>query len=211
MQQKRHILDFRGGDKNVGTKPPRLFCQWESLDCGIRISSSQRWNRKPKEDSMRTQKRLLITLATFAAAGLVGCLNSPEPAQTASIPVSESEIQAALSGDSMKPVRPAVCDTLKARLALLDSTAPEFAGLTVAVARVCSIRPHRPDSLRSDSLRPRPDSLRPQPPKPVKPDSLRPQPPKPVKPDSLRADSLRPRPDSLRPQPPKPPKPPKRK
>jgi hypothetical protein len=140
---------------------------------------------------MRTQKRLLITLAAFAAAGLAGCLNSPDTAQPSMIPVTEAEIQAAISGDSLKPVRPVVCDTLKARLALLDSTAPEFSGLTIAVARVCSARPHRadslrphpqrPDSLRPDSLRPRPDSLRPQPPKPVKPDSARPPLAKPPK------------------------------
>ena len=142
---------------------------------------------------MRTQKRLLITLAAFAAAGLAGCLNSPDTAQPSMISVTEAEIQAAISGDSLKPVRPVVCDTLKARLALLDSTAPEFSGLTIAVARVCSARPHRADSLRPHPQRPdslRPDSLRPQPPKPVKPDSLRPVPP--VKPDSARPPLAKP-------------------
>ena len=159
---------------------------------------------------MRTRTRFLISLAAVAAAGLVGCLNSPESSQSMNVPVSEAEIQAALTGDSLKPVRPVVCDTLKARLGALDSTAANFEGLSNAVARVCAIHPPRPDSgavrpphpprpdsLRADSLGPRPDSLRPLPPKPPKPDSLRPLPP--VKPDSGK------------PAAPKPPKPPKKK
>ena len=170
---------------------------------------------------MRAQKRLLIALAAFAAAGLAGCLNSPDSASSQSVPVTESEIQAALAsalkGDSLHPApppRPIVCDTLKARLAALDTAAPNYAGLSNAVARVCAARPDslgprppkppRPDSLRADSLRPKPDSLRPLPPKPPKPDSLRP-----AKPDSLRPVPPV-KPDSARPQPPKAPKPPKK-
>lgn len=138
---------------------------------------------------MRAQKRLLIALAALAAAGLAGCLNSPDSASL-SAPVTEAEIQSAISaarsGDSLKPVRPVVCDTLKARLAALDSTAPQFGGLSQAVSRVCRVRPVHPDSLRPDSLRP--DSLRP---------------PKPPRPDTTRPDSVRPaKPDTLRPQPP---------
>jgi hypothetical protein len=107
--------------------------------------------------------------------------------------VTEAEIQAALSGDSLKPVRPVVCDTLKARLAALDSTAPRFSGLSMAVSRVCAVRPPkppRPDSLKPDTSRPRPDSLKPVFPKPPRP------------------DSARPRPDSLKPVAPPPPVPP---
>ena len=117
---------------------------------------------------MRTHKRLLISLAALAAAGLAGCLNSPDSTASLNAPVTESEIQAALSGDSAHPapVRPAVCDTLKARLGSMDSTSPGYAGFSVAVVRVCLVRPVRPDSLRPwpprpDSLRPKPDTARP--------------------------------------------------
>jgi hypothetical protein len=149
---------------------------------------------------MRTQKRFLITLAALAAAGLAGCLNSPDSASSLSAPVTESEIQAALSGDSLHPApppRPIVCDTLKARLAASDSTVPDFARLSDAVAHVCAVRP--------DS-----GAVRPPRPLPPKGDSLRPLPPKPPRPDSAVADSLRP----LPPKPPKgkgpAPKPPKK-
>jgi hypothetical protein len=145
---------------------------------------------------MLAQKRLLLSLAALAAAGLAGCLNSTEPSSSQFIPVTEAEIQAALRADSLAPARPPrqiVCDTLKARLEAMDTTAPQFPGFRNAVMHVCAVRPARPDSLRPDSLRPRPDSLRPQPPKPPRPDSsrpkpdtLRPQPPRPPKPDSLR-------------------------
>ncbi|MCD6025147.1 MAG: hypothetical protein K0Q91_2063 [Fibrobacteria bacterium] len=142
---------------------------------------------------MLTKKRLLLGLAALTAAGLAGCLNSTDPTSSQFAPVTEAEIQAALRVDSLDSLaprpRPIVCDTLKARLAAMDTAAPQYFGFSTAVAHVCRIRPPRPDSLRPDTLRP--DSLR--------PDSLR---PRPVKPDSLRPDTSRPKPDTLRPQPP---------
>lgn len=165
---------------------------------------------------MRAHKRLLISLAALAAAGLAGCLNSPDSASTLSAPVTEAEIQAALTADSLHPVPPpraVVCDTLKARLALLDSTAAQFKGLSYAVTHVCAVpdsalrppkgsKPPKPDSLKAkdqdDSLRlpppPRPkgDSLLPPPPKPPKDDSLKGVPP--VKPDSGKGRPLPPPP-----------------
>jgi hypothetical protein len=137
---------------------------------------------------MRASKRLLLTFSALAAAGLAGCLSSPEPASF--VPVTESEIQAALHGDTLHPapVRPIVCDTLKARLLALDTNAPQYPGFSHAVHRVCAVHPdstrgrppHRvhPDTLKPDTLRPvppKPDSTRPRPPK-----ARGPKPPRPI-------------------------------
>ena len=153
---------------------------------------------------MRAHKRLLISLAALAAAGLAGCLNSPDSASALSAPVTEAEIQAALTADSLHPAPPpraVVCDTLKARLALLDSTAPSFKGLSYAVTHVCAVpdsalrppkgpKPPKPDSLK---VKDKEDSLRlPPPPRPPKGDSLKAVPP--VKPDSGKGRPLPPPP-----------------
>lgn len=157
---------------------------------------------------MLAQKRLLLSLAALTAAGLAGCLNSTDPSSSQFAPVTESEIAAALRMDSASPVRPRpiVCDTLKARLAAMDTTAPQYPGFSNAVMHVCAVRPVRPDSTHPDTLHPdtlRPDSVKPRPPMPPRPDSVMPLPPYPPRPDSVRQDFAHARPDSLKPTPPK--------
>ena len=167
---------------------------------------------------MRASKTTLVTVAALSAALFAGCLNESDASGETSILPSETSALVAFAGDSTRPApaRGHACDTLKARVAALDTTFPAYPGLKQAVDQVCAAKPARPDSSR-----PRPDSLGAHPSKPAKPDSLRPQPPKP---DSLRPipvlpDSQAhhpkpaPKPDSTKvspnPQPKPAPKPPK--
>jgi hypothetical protein len=199
------IVDFRINELGTitwGQKHPDFFPFVRVGDLRPGYLEFSVGTENQRRNSMRAHKRLLISLAALAAAGLTGCLTATDPVSSLSVPVSEAEIQAALAGDSLHPVpppRPVVCDTLKARLALLDSTAPQFGRLSFAVSHVCAVRPPRPDSVRPDSLRPRPtlpDSLLPRPPKP---DSLGPVPP--LNRDSLEGKSEH----GVRPLPPPPP------
>jgi hypothetical protein len=77
---------------------------------------------------MRNSKRLLIALGALAAAGLTGCLTTPDSS------LSGSTANSALhSNDSIRTR----CDSLKARLALLDTNSAAYDTLLIQVV-ACS-------------------------------------------------------------------------
>ncbi len=170
---------------------------------------------------MKTSMRFLSTLAAPAALALLAltaCQTATESGPT-SFNTLAAEQEAALraASDSLgipRPPREVACATLRAHLATLDSTAPNFAGLSRAVARVCELLPPperdttrvRPDSAvraaRCDSLTALLASMDRTDPrfgavarrKAVACGELPPKPPRPdtVRPDTGRPDSTRP-------------------
>jgi hypothetical protein len=108
---------------------------------------------------MKTSLRVLLAFSAPALLALAGCQTSPDSGSSSYDLAQEQDAALRAASDSLgvpRPPREVACATLESHLATLDSTAPNFEGLSQAVSRVCRLLP--PPHPRPDSTKPRLDS-----------------------------------------------------